>query len=159
LSWLQYLGFFFNEERQATSVILNIVNQYNCIKYRLSDGVKEKYSIAWVQADMTNPQQYQIKVDNYARTLIQDASANIIAPNAAQDTNFSNTGNFQLALRGADMLIDTTPLTEGQLYPQWLSIMGMVANLSILYQNEAYYSNKMVFRTDGLVSATGYSSK
>jgi len=157
LSWLQYLGFFFNEERQATSVILNIVNQYNCIKYRLSDGVKEKYSIAWVQADMTNPPQYQIKVDNYARTLIQDASANIIAPNAAQDTNFSNTGNFQLALRGADMLIDTTPLTEGQLYPQWLSIMGMVANLSILYQNEAYYSNKMVFRTDGLVSATGYS--
>lgn len=155
------MSFFFGEERSATNTLLTIYSQYNCIKYRVNNGVKNKYSVAWVQADMTNPQQYQIKVDAYAKTLIQDAGANIVAPNAPQDSNFSSSSypDFHLALKDADMLLDTTPLVEGQLYPQWLQIMNMVAGASLFYEDEAYYKNKMVFRTDGLVSASGYSGK
>jgi hypothetical protein len=37
--------------------------------------------------------------------------------------------------------------------------MNMVAGASLFYEDEAYYKNKMVFRTDGLVSASGYSGK
>ncbi|KAH8553765.1 hypothetical protein BGW37DRAFT_270421 [Umbelopsis sp. PMI_123] len=157
-TWLQYLAYFYNEEREAVSVVMNIFNHYTCIKIRVNAGVTEKYAIAWTQADMTNPQVYEIRVDNYAKTLITDAAAKMIAPNSAQDTNFSNSGEFHLALRGADMLLDTTPLSEGELYPQWLSIMNMVSGASFFYESEGYYKNRMVFRTDGLVSPNGYSN-
>jgi hypothetical protein len=156
---LLYLAYFYNEEKVAQNVVFGITNQYNCIKSRVNDGVKEKYAIAWTQADMTSPQVYEIRVDTYAKTLIADAAAKMIAPNSAQDYNYSNAGAFHLALRGADVLLDTTPLSDGELWPQWLSIMNMVPGASLFYESEGYYKNRKVYRTDGLVSKTGYSSK
>ncbi|KAI8584481.1 hypothetical protein K450DRAFT_608 [Umbelopsis ramanniana AG] len=157
-SWLIYLAYFYNEERAAQLTVLNIMSQYNCIKTRVNSGVKEKYAIAWTQADMTTPQVYEIRVDTYAKTLIADAAAKMIAPNSAQDSTYSNVGNFHLALKGADMLLDTSPLSEGELWPQWLSIMNMVPGASLFYESEGYYKNRKVYRADGLVSKTGYSN-
>lgn len=156
---MQYLAYFYNEEKVAVNYIQHIANQYTCIKDRVNTGVKEKYAIAWTQADMTTPQVYEIRVDTYAKTLINDAAANMIAPNSAQDHTYDNSGEFHLALRGADMLLDTTPLQEGKLYPDWLAIMNMVPGASYFYDTEGYYKNRKVYRTDGLVSKTGYSGK
>lgn len=153
------MAWFYNEEKEAISYIQYIANQYTCIKDRVNNGVKEKYAIAWTQADMTTPQVYEIRVDTYAKTLINDAAAKMIQPNSAQDHTYDNSGEFHLALRGADMLLDTTPLKEGQLYPDWLNIMNMVPGASYFYDTEGYYKNRKVYRTDGLVSKTGYSGK
>ncbi|KAI9279241.1 hypothetical protein BC943DRAFT_340600 [Umbelopsis sp. AD052] len=156
--WLQYLAYFYNEEKAALSIIFDIITQYNCIKIRVNSGVKEKYAIAWTQANMVTPQVYEIRTDTYAKTLITDAAAKMIAPNSAQDSTYTNVGEFHLALHGADLLLDTTPLSEGQLYPQWQSIMNMVPGASLFYESEGYYKNRKVYRTDGLVSQSGYSN-
>ena len=153
------MAWFYNEEKEAVNLIQHIANQYTCMKDRVNTGVKEKYAIAWTQADMTTPQVYEVRVDTYAKTLINDAAANMIQPNSAQDHTYDNSGEFHLALRGADMLLDTTPLQEGQLYPDWLTIMNMVPGASYFYDTEGYYKNRKVYRTDGLVSQTGYSGK
>ncbi|KAG2174508.1 hypothetical protein INT44_006771 [Umbelopsis vinacea] len=156
--WLQYLAYFYNEEKVALQTVLSITTNYNCIKIRVNSGVKDPYAIAWTQANMVTPQVYEIRTDTYAKTLITDAAAKMIAPNSAQDKTYTNVGEFHLALHGADVLLDTTPLSEGELYPQWQKIMNMVPGASLFYESEGYYKNRQVYRTDGLVSQSGYSN-
>ncbi|KAG2172902.1 hypothetical protein INT43_000252 [Umbelopsis isabellina] len=155
MMWINYLAYFFGKQNQALSISSVINKNYQCVKDRVTAGVKEKYAIAWTQAEPT-ANQFTLKDDTYIKTLIQDAAAVPVAVNSAQESNFSNAASFHIALQGADMLIDTTPLSDGQSYTDWLNIMQFTQGLDIFLDKEAFIQNKNVFRTGGLVSASGY---
>ncbi|CAM0140666.1 hypothetical protein VKS41_007920 [Umbelopsis sp. WA50703] len=154
--WLLYLGVFFNQQNEALQMTVNIVNQYNCVRDRVTAGVKEKYAIAWTQAETTT-NQWTILDEPYMKTLIQDAAAVPVSVNSAQESNFSSAGEFHVALTGTDMIIDTTPLSDAQSYTDWLNIMQFVQGLDPFLSTEAFIQNQNVFRTGGLVSSSGYS--
>lgn len=158
--WINYLAYFFGKQNDALTMSSNIYQQYKCVKERVTAGVKEKYAIAWTQADTTaNPSQFTLKDEPYIKTLIQDAAAVPVAVNSAQESNFTNAASFHIALTGTDMLIDTTPLSDGQSYTDWLNIMQFTQGLDIFLDKEAFIQNKKVFRTGGLVSASGYPGR
>jgi hypothetical protein len=156
--WLLYLGVFFNQQNEALQMTVNIVNQYNCVRDRVTAGVKEKYAIAWTQAETTT-NQWTILDEPYMKTLIQDAAAVPVSVNSAQESNFSSAGEFHVALTGTDMIIDTTPLSDAQSYTDWLNIMQFVQGLDPFLSTEAFIQNQNVFRTGGLVSSSGYSGR
>lgn len=82
----------------------------------------------------------------------------LVQPNDAQSAEFTSLAVFHTAIGRAQYVIDTSDLSSiNQTYDGWLNTGGFTTSSDVY--NEAFISDKNVYRTDGLVNTNGYSGK
>ncbi|KAI9314743.1 hypothetical protein BX666DRAFT_1963079 [Dichotomocladium elegans] len=153
-SWLVYIALFFNREADATTKFFNIENAYECHKSNMQD-MKDQVNIAWTYYEASNKTWFLLR-DTYYRELVEAAGGTLIAPNSAQSNAFVHLTDFHTQINQADYVIDMSPLNNlgNQSYDSWLTLGGFTPGTD-LYK-EDFIADKGVYRTDGLMSRTGY---
>ncbi|KAJ3299775.1 hypothetical protein HK104_007053 [Borealophlyctis nickersoniae] len=136
--WIKFFALFYNSEKEANKLWSNITAQYECQTERAkAKGYKTR--VAWTTYKDGTATLTDYDAD-YAAQLIADLGGSHVRVSSVQD------------LRGADMLIDGTPVGPGYDITAFKARYTGVDS-SFPFMRAGLFSK--VFRTDGLTSALG----
>ncbi|CAO3619013.1 unnamed protein product [Mucor fragilis] len=151
-AWIIYIAQFFEVEQKGLDIYNKIATNYECHKSNLAySGSK---NIAWTMYDAVN-KAWTLRYDKYTSLLIQDAGMKLLGANN-KTTTFSNLTLFHGALQDVEFIIDDSAAANFKTdfaYGDWLSAGGLNPNTN----SYAFLTSQSVFRTDKLLSKTGFS--
>ena len=183
IEWIKFLGTFFNLDKYANTVFDTIVQEYNQIKASAATAGEGKTApvVAWATHYLyEKDESYQLSFAAYKDELTTDAGGSLLDFEALSKipgvrvSEFSNTtlefawdgkktGSFATkeeakaaflnALSTVDAVVDETYTEDSSKYN--LAAFQKEYNLTTEdVQNMPWFTNKLIFREDGLISET-----